>query len=491
MADSRISLGQLFVPRLIPDVQVNRLVTGAANAHTEELTLFQDPHRSLRLHVEKPGLLDSLIFVDNESMHKEIGDDELEMEAKAFGLNFKDVFIALGQMKGSTPMGGECAGIVTAVGSRTQSRFRVGDRICAWYATPYANRARVKQSFACQIPYSMSFVSAASIPVVFLTAYYGLVEIARLGPHQTVLIHSAAGGVGQAAIMIAKNIGATILATVGNSAKRQMLKEKFGIPEHHVFSSRTKGFQRKVLQCTGRKGADVVLNSLAGEALLESWDCIARFGTFIEIGKSDIHRNSKLSMKPFERNACFASLDLVGLADHRPEVLSGLLEKLLAMFGDGQLEVVLPLTTRPISQIESAFRLIQSSKHMGKVVLEAEEQSMVRAVLPQTKALHLDSNHTYAVAGGLGSLGRRVLNFLAEHGAKHLLVLSRRTLDDDDRQQLEGDLAVLGTKVYLERCDISNPEEMRDVAARCRDRLPSVKGVIQAAMVLQVGLQIY
>ncbi|KAL8717594.1 MAG: hypothetical protein Q9225_005174 [Loekoesia sp. 1 TL-2023] len=477
--------GQLLVPRLVPDLKLNSIVTGAANDCLEELTMFQQSQRSLRLHVQKPGLLDSLIFVDDGSMLIEISDDELEIETKAFGINFKDIFIALGQMKGSTPMGGECAGVVVAAGSKARSRIQVGDRVCAWYATPYANRARVKECCACRIPESISFSSAASIPVVFLTAYYGLVEIARLRQHQTVLIHSAAGGVGQAAVMIAKSLGAYILATVGNSAKRQMLKEKYGIPEDHIFSSRSRGFKKKVLQYTGGEGVDVVLNSLAGEALVDSWDCIAKFGTFVEIGKSDIQRNSQLSMKPFERNVCFASLDLVGLANHRPQILRSLLERLLLMFEKGQLAVVQPIVTLPISKIENAFRLIQSGKHVGKVILTIEEKSMVKAMSPRTGPLYLDSSHTFVVAGGFGGLGRRILRFMAERGAKHILVLSRRNLNDVDRQALDADLGSLGARVYIERCDISSLTEVYGVAARCRETLPPIKGIIQAAMVLQ------
>lgn len=178
---------------------------------------------------------------------------------------------------------------------------------------------------------------------------------------------------------------------------------------------------------------DVVLNSLAGEALLDSWDCIADFGTFLEIGKSGIYRNSQLGMKPFERNVCFASLDLVGLADHRPEILRSLLERLLAMFERGQLAVIEPLTRMPISKIESAFRLIQSGKHMGKVVLEVHEESMVKAMAPQAAPLSLSDASTFVVAGGLGGLGWRILRFLAEYGAKHILVLSRRTVSDVSR----------------------------------------------------------
>ena len=479
--------GQILIPRLIPDNRINDMVTGKNQTPKAEPTLFKQSQRSLKLHVGKPGLLDSLVFVDDYRVLEKLRDDELEIEVDAFGVNFKDIFIALGQMKATTPMGGECSGIVTAVGSQCRSRFRVGDRVCAWYATAYANHARARASNSSRIPNVMSFITAASMPVIFLTAYYGLVEIANLQKDQTVLIHSAAGGVGQAAIQIAQHLGAKIFATVGSVSKRQELVDKFAIPESQIFSNRSRAFKKGLLRMTGGEGVDVILNSLSGEALLDSWDCIAKFGTFIEIGKTDIYRNSQLGMNPFERNVKFASLDLVGLADHRPETMRAVFEKIMSMFESGVLTAVQPVTTMAIADIEDAFRLIQSRKHIGKVVLTVGEETMVKALPPPMEPMHLDRSGTYVIAGGLGGLGQKIIHFLANHSAKNILVLSRRHLGETERLKLEEELGSSGAKVCIEACDIANLRELRDVAARCLKSLPPVKGVIQAAMVLQVG----
>ena len=478
--------GQILIPRLIPDSRINDMITGTNQTPKAEPTLFKQSQRSLKLHVEKPGLLDSLVFVDDQRVLEKLRDDELEIEVDAFGVNFKDVFVALGQMKAATPMCGECSGIVTAVGSHCRSRFRVGDRVCAWYATAYANHARARASNTSRIPNSMSFITAASMPVIFLTAYYGLVEIANLQKGQTVLIHSAAGGVGQAAIQVAQHLGAKIFATVGSLSKRQELVDKFAIPESQIFSTRSRAFKSGLLRMTGGEGVDVILNSLSGEALLDSWDCIAKFGTFIEIGKSDIYRNSQLSMKPFERNVKFASLDLVGLADHRPETVHVVFEKIMSMFDSGILTAVQPVTTMAIADIEDAFRLIQSRKHTGKVVLTVGEEIMVKALPPPNETMHLEGSGTYVIAGGLGGLGQKIIHFLANHGAKNILVLSRRNLGQADRQNLEAELSSSGAIVRIEACDIANLKEVQDVATRCLRSMPPVKGVIQAAMVLQV-----
>lgn len=478
--------GQILIPRLIPDHRINDMVTGTNRTPKAEPTLFKQSQRSLKLHVGKPGLLDSLVFVDDHRVLEKLRDDELEIEVDAFGVNFKDVFIALGQMKATTPMGGECSGTVTAVGSRCQTRFRVGDRVCAWYATAYANHARARASNTSRIPNSMSFITAASMPVIFLTAYYGLVELANLQKDQTVLIHSAAGGVGQAAIQIAQLLGAKIFATVGSLSKRQELVDKFAIPASQIFSSKSRAFKKGLLRMTRGEGVDVILNSLSGEALLDSWDCVAKFGTFIEIGKSDIYRNSQLGMKPFERNVKFASLDLVGLADHRPETMRAVFEKIISMFESGVLTAVQPVTTMAIADIEDAFRLIQSRKHTGKVVLTVEEETKVKALPPPNEPMHLEGRGTYVIAGGLGGLGQKIIHFLANHGAKDILVLSRRHLGEREQYKLEQELSSSGARVRIEACDIANLKELQCVAARCLRSMPPVKGVIQAAMVLQV-----
>ena len=311
-------------------------------------------------------------------------------------------------------------------------------------------------------------------------------EIANLQKGQTVLIHSAAGGVGQAAIQIAQHLGAKVFATVGSISKRQELVNKFAIPESQIFSNRSRGFKQGLLRMTGGEGVDVILNSLSGEALLDSWDCIAKFGTFVEIGKSDIYRNSQLGMKPFERNVKFASLDLVGLADHRPEIVRIVFEKVISMFEKRVLTAVQPVTTMPIADIQDAFRLIQSRKHTGKVVLTVGEETMVKALPPPNEPMHLEGSGTYVIAGGLGGLGQKIIHFLANHGAKNILVLSRRNLGQKERNDLEEKLSSSGAIVRIETCNIAKLNETQDVAARCLRSMPPVKGVIQAAMVLQV-----
>ena len=479
---------KLLIPRLLPAPDVNKAITRSQDPAEPDLVNLSTCERPLRLQVTKPGLLDSLVFVNDTRASSQMQNDEIEIRVEAFGINFKDVYIALGQMKPDTPMCGECAGTVTAVGRACQYRFRPGDRVCSWLGTPYANISRAKGSNTARIPDSMPLTTAASIPIIFLTAYYSLIEVARLQKDQIVLIHSAAGGVGQAAIMIAQFVGAKVLATVGSATKRQLLEKKYGLLESQIFSSQPRGFKTRTLQYTKGKGVDVVLNSVSGEALLESWDCIARFGTFVEIGRSDIDRNTHIGMRNFEKNASFHAVDLVQLAEYRPQKMQSLIIKLVSMFEKNELSPVEPVTVMPISSIEDAFRLIQGRKHTGKVVLQSDAQALVKALPAAGQPMKLKSDGCYVIAGGLGRLGKRLLRFLADHGAKHLLVLSRRSVAAQERQAIEQAFNQGSTRISIEKCDIKDLHNVRRVYDQVKDKIPAVRGVLQAAMLLQVGI---
>lgn len=479
--------GQLFVPRLIPDIKINSRVATVHEEPQIDMLRFIQYDRPLKLSVQKPGLLDSLVFVDDEIPQMSLNPEELEFQVAACGVNFKDVFIALGQMKASSRMVGECAGVITAVGSDIQDRFSVGERVCAFAATPYASRARVRGTDVHRIPMLMDFPTAASIPVVFGTAYYSLINVARLQKGQTVLIHAAAGGVGQAALKIAQQIGAEIFATVGSAAKRALLVERYKIEKDHIFSSRTRNFKKGIARLTCGNGVDVILNSLSGEALHDTWSCIAKFGTFVEIGKSDIYNRSRLRMEPFDHNVTFASVDLSLLSQHRPAVIQELLANVMKMFETGDMTPVEPIKVLPMAEIEQAFRLIQGGKHSGKIVLDAESRNPVSVVSAKPPPLSLEKHGCYLIAGGLGDLGRQIARFMAAHGAGHIILLSRRTLYLEKLDSMIRELELLGAKVHIVTCDIGDFSAVTSCINQCGNQLPRLRGVIQAAMVLQVS----
>ncbi|KAL7894249.1 polyketide synthase [Trichoderma sp. SZMC 28014] len=407
--------GKMQIQRFVADNKLSKAVSISSDVAETEETIFHQPDRRLRIHVDKPGLLNSLVFIDDHS--STLGPDEVEIKSYAWGLNFSDVFIALGQLPPTQPMVGESAGVITAVGSNFASQFKPGDRVTAMFGTPYASRTRTNGHLAHRIHDKLSFTEAASIPLTFATAYYSLFDCANLRRGQTILIHSASGALGQVAIKIAQRLGITIFATVGSAAKRQLLVEQYGIPESHIFSSRTTDFAAGISRLTNGAGVDVILNSLSGPMLHASWECVAAFGTFVEVGKTDISRRSQLSMKPFERNLRFMSVDLVGLSKQRPAECQNLLQRIFADLDAG---LFTPL----------AFRLMQSRKHTGKIVLEASDTSTVQA---KEQPFRLRSDGTYIIVGGLGSLGKHL----------HIALFTRQSYKKAAKAEMEKELTVV------------------------------------------------
>ena len=370
--------GILYVPRIVEDEFLQRYLTASTTVPEPETEPFFQAHRPLRLEVATPGLLDSLRFADDHRSSLPIAADQLRMEPKAFGVNFRDVMISLGQLEDTSLMSSEHSGVVTEVGANLKGLFHAGDRICAWGGNAYASSVILSGLAAHSIPDDMTFETAASIPIVYATVYYAMVHLAKLRRGESLLIHSSAGGVGQAAVMLAQHLGAIVFVTVSNNEKKELVSKKYGIPEENIFSSRNLSFSSGILRLTAGKGVDVVLNSVSGEGLHETWKCVAKMGRFIEIGKRDILSNARLEMAIFNRNVTFASVDLSVVFEHDPGLAHHMLVEVFKLLRDGAISPVQPLNVFPLSEIEGAFRLIQAGKHLGKVVLKAQADVAVK-----------------------------------------------------------------------------------------------------------------
>ena len=262
---------------------------------------------------------------------------QVEIEVHAAGLNFSDVLKALGLYPGIrdaiVPLGIEASGVVTAVGEGVD-RFRVGDEVLGVVPYAFASHARTAEYALVHKPTSIGHDEACTIPITFLTAYYGLVRLAQLQPGERVLIHAGAGGVGLAAIQIAQQIGAEIYATAGSEAKRDFLRS-LGV--EHVYSSRSTAFADEILADTDRQGVDVVLNSLPGEAITKSLSILRAYGRFLEIGKTDIYQNRMIGLLPFQDNLSYFAIDLDRMLRQRPEYIRTLFAEVMQHFASGAL----------------------------------------------------------------------------------------------------------------------------------------------------------
>lgn len=301
--------GIIHVNRILPDDLVNRIKINESRGAEPELKSLHDLKTVAMLRAERLGTLDALQYSEITVAESPVKDNNVEVEIYAAGLNFKDVAVTMGIVpENEHLLGLEGAGIVRRVGQRAGS-FKVGDRVAIIRNGTFANRIQVPTERTHLIPDSLTFEEAATIPLVYLTSLYSLSNVANLRRGQSVLIHSASGGVGISCIQLAQYFGAEIYVTVGTEEKRRFLTETFGIPLERMFSSRTTKFASQIMQATQGKGIDVIMNSLTGDLLDESWRICAAGGTMVEIGKKDIIDRNHLSMEPFDRNCSFRPVD--------------------------------------------------------------------------------------------------------------------------------------------------------------------------------------
>jgi acyl transferase domain-containing protein/NADPH:quinone reductase-like Zn-dependent oxidoreductase/acyl carrier protein len=418
--------------------------------------------------------------------------DEIEIKPKATGLNFRDVMYAMGLLSDEAvengfagpTMGMELSGVVTRIGTGV-AEFSVGDPVIAFAPAGFAKRAITKAASVVRKPKGWSFEEAATVPTVFFTVYYALHFLARLQPGEKVLIHGAAGGVGIAAIQLARHLGAEIFATAGSEEKRDFVRL---LGADHVMSSRDLAFADEILAITAGRGIDVVINSLAGEAINRNLRVLRPFGRFLELGKRDFYENTRIGLRPFKDNITYYGIDADQLMVERPELTSRLFKEVMALFEQGVIKP-LPYRAFPADRVVDAFRYMQQSKQIGKIVISFEDNGVpapTRAEKP--KPLRLAQDATYLVTGGGSGFGLKTALWLAERGAGHLVLLSRRGAEAPEAEQAVADLRAAGAKAHIKTCDVTEVGQLEAVIEWIGRELPPLKGVVHAAMVLDDGL---
>lgn len=475
--------GELFVPRVKNDDVMNRFVHQETQDNVApDMQPFKQPGRSLKIAIETAGALDTLYFTDDLAVGTPLPDYEVEIKVKATSMNFKDIMVTMGQL--SQPyIGVECAGIISGIGSKVTD-LKIGDRVTAMSEGAYSTHTRCLGTSVQKIANSMTFEDASTIPVIFCTAYYSLFDLGRLQKGERILIHAAAGGVGQAAIMLAKMVGAEVFATVGSLSKKNHLITEYGIPEDHIFYSRDISFAKAVKRATDGEGVDVVLNSLAGNLLRETWDCLAHFGRFIEIGKRDIVGNTRLEMARFEHNAMFASVDLTVVAAERPKIMKRLLKDVFELLDNKTIKPISPITVFPLAEVESAFRTLQGGKIMGKIVLVPGEDDQVRAIPSKVSNKLLQADATYILLGGTGGLGRSMAKWMVSKGARNLVLISRSGSAAGKVAELIEEAKEAGANIIVKACDASDETQVHALIKGGLCDLPPIRGIIHGAMVL-------
>ncbi|KAL8857831.1 MAG: hypothetical protein Q9178_005587 [Gyalolechia marmorata] len=475
--------GTLFIPRVEADDMLNAKIPRGVNSAARTDKLGQD--KPLTLRIGKVGLLETLVFVEDERLiDSKCGEDELEIEVKASAINFRDIAAAMGIIE-DHKLGDECSGIVIGKGSKVDDAdFKIGDRVVAWRPGQGAHCTVVRNPASlCYKLGAIPFGIAAAMPLILTTAHYALVDVARLQPGETVLIHSAAGGVGQMAVQIAHMVGARVIATVGSKAKRDLLKSKFSLTDDQIFSSRDESFVTGVMKVTHGTGVDVALNSLAGKLLHATWGCMAPFGRFIEIGKRDIHENSQIQMDPFRKNVMFASVDLITMFERNKPLGARVFQECCRLVHEGLISPPETITELPYGEAQKGFRLLQMGKHTGKVVLIPSPEDLVPIMPSKFRNTQLfDTTRVYLLVGGLGGLGRTLAQWMVRKGAKNLAFFSRSGAETADAKATIGWLRDRNIQVSIHQGDVTNYTEVQACIDECGQGLA---GVFQAAMVLR------
>ncbi|RDG37413.1 type I polyketide synthase [Streptomyces corynorhini] len=409
------------------------------------------------------------------------GPGEIEVEVGAAALNFIDVMKALGTYPDPTGsarlLGGECAGRIVSVGPEVTG-LRPGDRVVACAFGSLASHVTVRAEHARPVPGGLGDAEAAALPLAMATAWYGLAELGRLERDETVLIHSAAGGVGLAAVQVARLLGARVVATAGSEAKRRFLT---GLGVTEVFDSRDLGWVSQVRAATGGRGVDVVLNSLTGAAIEAGLDSLAEDGRFVELGKKDIHGGHRISLDAFRKGVSFSAVDLAGLMDRRPRRFARIFADVWEHVAEGRL-TPLPVRTLPFAEAATALREMSHGDHIGKFVLtEPHTVAEVAPVALPDGRFRADA--TYLVTGGLGALGLSLAEFLAARGAGALALLGRSAPTEDAERRLAA-LRADGVRVEALRCDVGDARALGGALERIREEMPPLRGVFHAAGVL-------
>ncbi|KPM39275.1 Lovastatin diketide synthase LovF [Neonectria ditissima] len=480
--------GSLWLPRYRPLAEARETFASEAGVVMRKEQRIRQDAVSFEMTVDAAGSPDSIYFKRTDALQQPLADDAILVQVEASGVNFRDVLVVLGSIPWTRP-GFEGSGTVLRVGPAVE-HLRPGDEVFfgALHGGSFATHLQMPAWHASRIPEGFSAAEAAGISVAYSTAVMSVLRIGRLQRGESVLVHAASGAVGQACIVLARHVGAEVYVTAGSPAKRDFLRREFGIAADHVFNSRTAEFRDGILAQTGGRGVDVVINSLSGNLLQETWAIVADFGRFVELGKRDVLQNSYLPMRPFDRNVTFAGVDLRTMFLSRPAEHRRCLADIERLI---ELKVVVPirpLTAVSVSQIPTAMRKLQSGQNIGKIVITMDPDAQVMAELAKplgaSASALLRPDKTYIITGGTGGIGLSLGPWMVENGARSVVLLGRSGSSRPEVQKVLAQYQDSDVSMRAVACDVSSREDVAN-AVQSIQGLPPVGGVVHGALFLE------
>ncbi|MDX3580135.1 SDR family NAD(P)-dependent oxidoreductase, partial [Streptomyces sp. FL07-04A] len=449
--------GEMLVPRLARAAHQPDTLTPPAGV----------PGAPWRLDVSTRGTLEALTLVPADAAAAPLGPDEIRVAVRAAGLNFRDVVYTLGLLPGDASLGIEGAGVITEVGPAVTG-LDVGDRVMGMLPDAFGPLTVVDHRLVVRFPDHWTFEEAAAVPIVYGTAYYALVELARIQPGESLLLHAAAGGVGLAALQLARHLGAEVYGTA-SPGKWDALRAA-GLDDAHIASSRNLDFEQTFLAATDGRGVDVVLDCLAREFVDASLRLQPHGGRFIEMGKTDIRDPQEVAAA--HPAVAYEAFDLVTVAQEDPDLFRRMLQDVIDLFEQGALRPS-PIRTWDVRRAPEAFRYLSQARNTGKIVL--------------TTPPAWNPHGTVLVTGGTGTLGALFARHLVSvYGVRRLLLVSRRGADAPGAADLAAELGALGAAVRIAACDVADRDALADLLGSVEAQHP-LTAVVHTAGLLDDG----
>ncbi|KAK3936556.1 hypothetical protein QBC46DRAFT_461428 [Diplogelasinospora grovesii] len=480
--------GCMWVSRVVPDAGLGEYSETIKTPSRQGFDMLPiDSHDGpVRAAFETAGILNSLYFRPYTELLQPLPADHIDIKVAAVGLNWKDVTLATGRNNAaSSNLSSEYAGVVTKVGANVAG-LSVGDRVYGVGKGHFGNYERVPAAFAQKLQPTDDFIEAATMPFVYMSAVYAFEYVARVRKGHKVLIQSAAGGLGLAAIQVARSKGAEIFATVSTSDKVSFLADTVGIPADHIFSSRDPEALSRAVRATGKGGFDVILSTVVGgDSLYQSMKALAPMGHLIDVGRVDVLESREMGLELFQKNANFSSFDLDAVLDNDPELGSELMKTVHELHGTGRIAPIRPFSVSDVSQLDQTLVDFSKAAHIGKVVVSFENPSSTVKLLRQPPAATFDPEALYIITGGFGGLGRSIIRWMADRGAHNFVILSRRGASTPAAQLLLNDMKARGVRIEAVTCDVSKREQVVQVIDKVSTAANRpIKGVVHAVLSL-------
>ncbi|KAI3322817.1 KR domain-containing protein, partial [Xylariaceae sp. AK1471] len=469
--------GMLWVSRLVPDTTLmerSRLVDKPSGGEK----LGFDRHGPVQAAFETPGLFSSLYFKPYEEHWRALPDDWIQVKVTAVGLNWKDLAVASGRVD-QNALSSECSGIVKKVGAAV-ANVAIGDKVYGYARGRMGNYVLTPSKFVQRLQADDDLVGAATMPVVYMTALYAFEHVTRVRTGDRVLVHSATGGLGLAAIQVARSMGAEVFATVGSFEKANHLVATVGIQASRIFSSRDLEDIPELLKASGGRGFDVILGTASGDMLYESIGLLAPLGRYIDVGRVDVQNSMSLGLELFQKGITFSSFDLSVVIASNPELGQILMESVHKHYRAGCIIPIRPLSVFDVSKLDQALLKFSKGTHIGKFVITFQDPDSLVKMAPPTRHAQFSSEAQYVVVGGFGALGKSIINFMVERGGRYFTILSRHSPSGSDVDSFLSCMTSRGVTVQQIMGDISD-QTSATLAIEQISALRPIKGIVHAA----------